>query len=115
MWSHRLNLFEVFKATTLGILAVLLFSVGSATHPTTISAYLISAYLLFSAIMALQGVEICAPALSLNALNSKHRTFLLRVSVLAQLIFASFLVTVTDGKIAQVRSFRLNELRPRPC
>lgn len=92
MWSHRLNLFEVFKATTLGMLAVLLFSVGSATHPTTISAYL-----LFFAIMVLQGIEMFTPSLSTNALDSKHRTLLLRLSILAQLILASSLVAVTDG------------------
>ncbi|MBS0184481.1 MAG: hypothetical protein JSS39_19005 [Nitrospira sp.] len=92
MWSDRLNLFEVFKATTLGILAVLLFSVGSATHPTTISAYL-----LFSAIMMLQGIEIFTPSLSTSALDSKHRTLLLRLSILTQLILASSLVAVTDG------------------
>jgi signal transduction histidine kinase len=92
MWSHRLNLFEVFKATTLGILAVLLFSVGSATHPTTLSAYL-----LFFAIMVLQGIEMFAPSLSTSALDLKYRTLLLRLSILAQLILASSLVAVTDG------------------
>lgn len=92
MWPHRLNLFEIFKATTLGILAVLLFSVGSATRPTTIGAYLS-----FSAIMVLQGVEIFAPSLSSNVLDFEYRTLLLRLSILAQLILASFLVAVTDG------------------
>ena len=92
MWSHRLNLFEVFKATTLGILAVLLFSVGSATHPTTVSAYL-----LFFAIMVLQGIEMFAPSLSTNAFDLKYRTLLLRLSILVQLILASSLVAVTDG------------------
>jgi signal transduction histidine kinase len=92
MWSHRLNLFEIFKATTLGLLAVLLFSLGSTTHPTSISAYL-----LFSAIMLIQGIEMFAPALSWNTLNPAARTLLLRVSVLFQLVLASFLVAVTDG------------------
>ena len=92
MGSRRLKLFEVFKATTLGILAILLLFVGSATHPTTISAYL-----LFFAIMVLQGIEIFAPSFSLNTLDTKYRTLLLRLSILAQLIFASSLVAVTDG------------------
>lgn len=92
MWSQGLNLFEVLKATTLGMLALLLFSVGSATHPTTRGAYL-----LFFAIMVLQGIEMFAPSLSTNTLDLKYRTFWLRLSILAQLILASSLVAVTDG------------------
>lgn len=92
MGSRRLKLFEVFKATTLGILAILLLFVGSVTHPTTISAYL-----LFFAIMVLQGIEIFAPSFSSNTLDTKYRTLLLRLSILVQLIFASSLVAVTDG------------------
>ncbi len=91
-WMPRLTLFEVFKATTLGILAVLLFSVGSVTHPTTVSAYLS-----FCAIMVLQGIEIFSPAFSSNTLDSTRRNLLLRLSILAQLILASVLVAVTDG------------------
>ncbi len=92
MWPNRLNLFEIFKATTLGILAVLLLSVGSATHPTTISAYLLS-----FASMVLQGIEILAPSFSSDTHDIKYRTLLLRLSTLAQLLLASALVAVTDG------------------
>lgn len=87
-----LNAFNILKAATLALLAVLLFSLGSVTRPTSLGAYLS-----FSAIMLLQGVEMLAPSLSENARNPILRVLLLRVSILLQLLLASILVAVTDG------------------
>lgn len=84
--------FEILKAATLALLAVLLFSLGSATHPTSIGAYLS-----FAAIMLLQGAEIFGPAFSESAQNPTRRLFLLRISIGLQLMLASMLVAVTDG------------------
>ena len=92
MSIHRLNPFEILKATTLVLLAALLFSLGSATHPTSLAAYLS-----FSTIMLLQGLEMFAPVLSDKANDIPRRTVLLRISILVQLVLACVLVGVTDG------------------
>src|SRR5262249_50619172 len=92
MSFRHLDPFEVLKATTLILLAVLLFSLGSVTHPTSIGAYLS-----FSAIMALQAFEMFAPILSQTTRELLQRTVVLRISIFTQLILASILVTVTDG------------------
>jgi signal transduction histidine kinase len=84
--------FEILKAATLVLLAVLLFSLGSATHPTSVGAYLS-----FAAIMLLQGAEIFGPPFSESAHNPAQRLFLLRLSIALQLLLASVLVAVTDG------------------
>ena len=87
-----LNAFDILKAATLALLAVLLFSLGSVTRPTSLGAYLS-----FSAIMLLQGIEMLVPAFSEKARNPGQRVLLLRLSILLQLLLASILVTVTDG------------------
>lgn len=87
-----LNAFDILKAATLGLLAVLLFSLGSVTRPTSFGAYLS-----FSAIMLLQGIEMLVPSFSEKAKNPAQRIFLLRLSILLQLLLASTLVAVTDG------------------
>ena len=87
-----LNAFDILKAATLGLLAVLLFSLGSVTRPTSFGAYLS-----FSAIMALQGIEMLVPAFSEKTRNPAQRVLLLRLSILLQLLLASMLVAVTDG------------------
>lgn len=92
MSIHHLNLFEILKAATLILLAALLFSLGSASHPTSLAAYLS-----FSAIMVLQGLEMFAPVLSEKTNDIARRTVLLRISILVQLVLASVLVAVTDG------------------
>ena len=88
---HFLNPFEFLKAATLALLAALLFSVGSATRPTSWGAYLA-----FSAIMALQAFEIFGESLE-RASNFIRRLPVLRISILTQLVLASVLVAVTDG------------------
>src|SRR6267143_2490786 len=92
MSLHHLNPFEILKAATLVLLAVLLFSLGSASHPTSLAAYLS-----FSAIMLLQGLEMFAPILSEKTNDIRRGTVFLRISILDQLILASVLVGVTDG------------------
>ena len=92
MNMHHLNPFEILKAATLILLAVLLFSLGSATRPTSLLAYFS-----FSAIMLLQGLEMFAPVLSVTANEIPRRTALLRISILLQLLLASVLVAATDG------------------
>jgi signal transduction histidine kinase len=92
MSFHHLSPFELLKAATLVLLAALLFSLGSATHPTSLGAYLS-----FSAIMALQAFEMVAPVLSDNTKDLVRRALFLRISILAQLVCASILVAVTDG------------------
>ena len=87
-----LNAFEILKAATLALLAILLFSIGSVTRPTSLGAYLS-----FSAIMLLQGAEMFAPFFSEKARNLAQRILLLRLSILLQLLLACLLVTVTDG------------------
>jgi signal transduction histidine kinase len=87
-----LNAFDILKAATLALLAVLLFSLGSVTRPTSLGAYLS-----FSAIMLLQGVEMLAPSFSEKAKNPARRLLLLRLSIVLQLLLASILVAVTDG------------------
>jgi len=87
-----LNAFDILKAATLALLAALLFSLGSVTRPTSLGAYLS-----FSAIMLLQGIEMLVPAVSEKARNPGQRVLLLRLSILLQLLLASILVTVTDG------------------
>jgi signal transduction histidine kinase len=89
---HHLNPFEILKAATLILLAALLFSLGSASHPTSLAAYLS-----FFAIMVLQGLEMFAPVLSEKTNDILRRTVLLRISILVQLVLASVLVAVTDG------------------
>jgi Signal transduction histidine kinase len=84
--------FEILKAATLALLAVLLFSLGSATHPTSIGAYLS-----FAAVMLLQGAEMFGPAFAESTHNPARRLFLLRMSIGLQLALASMLVAVTDG------------------
>lgn len=84
--------FEILKAATLALLAVLLFSLGSATHPTSVGAYLS-----FAAIMLLQGAEMFGPLFAESAHNPSRRLFLLRMSIVLQLGLASVLVAVTDG------------------
>ena len=86
------NPFELLKAATLLFLAVILFSLGSATRPTSLGAYLS-----FSAIMLLQGLEMFAPAFSGRTHTLLGRTLILRASILIQMILASVLVAVTDG------------------
>lgn len=56
MSLHQVNPFEILKASTLLLLAGLLFSLGSASHPTSLAAYLS-----FSAIMVLQDIEMFTP------------------------------------------------------
>lgn len=92
MVSESLNGFEILKAVTLALLAVLLFFLGSATHPTSVGAYVS-----FAAIMLLQGAEMFAPAFSEAARNPVRRVVLLRASIVLQLVLASILVAVTDG------------------
>jgi len=87
-----LNAFDILKAATLGLLAILLFSLGSVTRPTSLGAYLS-----FSAIMLLQGIEMLAASFSEKARNLAQRVVLLRLSILLQLVLASVLVAVTDG------------------
>jgi len=87
-----LNAFDILKAATLALLAALLFSLGSVTRPTSLGAYLS-----FSAIMLLQGIEMLVPAVSEKTRNPGQRVLLLRLSILLQLLLASILVTVTDG------------------
>lgn len=92
MRFRHLNPFELLKAATLALLAALLFSLGSASHPTSWAAYLA-----FSAIMALQAFEMFAPGCSPAMKEFLRRISTLRLSILAQLILASILVAVTDG------------------
>ena len=92
MSIHLLNPFEILKAATLILLAVLLFSLGSATHPTSLAAYLA-----FFAIMVLQGLEMFAPVFSEKTVSLIRRRIFLRVSIFVQLALASVLVGVTDG------------------
>ena len=92
MSSSPFNPYEILKAGTLILLAVLLFSLGSATRATSIGAYLS-----FSAIMVLQGLEIFAPAFSEGTNHVFRRILFLRISILLQLLLASMLVAVTDG------------------
>ena len=92
MWLRRLNPFEILKVVTLILLAGLLFSVGSASHATSLAAYLS-----FSAVMGLQALEVFNPVFSENTNNYRRRKLLLRLSALIQMIFASALVAVTDG------------------
>ncbi|HKR78309.1 MAG TPA: ATP-binding protein [Nitrospira sp.] len=92
MSSSHFNPYEILKAATLILLAVLLFSLGSATRATSIGAYLS-----FSAIMVLQGLEIFAPAFSDRTNHIFRRTLFLRISIVLQLLLASMLVAVTDG------------------
>lgn len=67
MGFHHLNPFEILKASTLLLLAVLLFSLGSATHPTSLPAYLS-----FSAIMVLQGIEMFGPSFRPSSASMSH-------------------------------------------
>ena len=92
MMPSHFNPYEILKAATLLLLAVLLFSLGSATRATSIGAYLS-----FSAIMVLQGLEMFAPVFAEGANNVFGRTLLLRISIALQLLLASMLVAVTDG------------------
>jgi signal transduction histidine kinase len=92
MTLPQLNPFEILKASTLGLLAILLFSLGSATHPTSLAAYLA-----FGAIMMLQAVEMFAPVFSERASDLVKRTYLIRLSIFVQLLLAAILVAVTDG------------------
>ncbi|HNA25860.1 MAG TPA: ATP-binding protein [Nitrospira sp.] len=90
-FSH-LTMFEVLKASTLVLLAALLFSLGSASHHTSLGAYLS-----FSAIMILQALELFAPALAPASSNIGRQTFLLRISIFLQMVLAGLLVGATDG------------------
>ena len=92
MWLRRLNPFEILKVVTLILLAGLLFSVGSASHPTSLVAYLS-----FSVVMGLQTLEVFAPVFSEKTKDFHRRSLLLRLSVLIQMVLASALVAVTDG------------------
>lgn len=92
MSFRHLDLFEALKAATLLLLAGLLFSLGSATQATSVSAYLA-----FSAIMALQAFEMFGPTLSNKTRHMLQGPAVLRISICLQLIFASILVAVTDG------------------
>jgi len=89
---HRLSPFEILKAATLVLLAALLFSVGSASHPTTPAAYLS-----FSAIMLLQLFEMFAPVRSDKSKGLISSAPFIRGSILTQLVLATLLVAVTDG------------------
>jgi signal transduction histidine kinase len=89
---QHLSPFELLKAATLILLAVLLFSLGSASHPTSPTAYLS-----FSVIMALQALEICSWLLPRRAQAAERRVPLIRASIFVQMLFASLLVAVTDG------------------
>ncbi|MEP6887078.1 MAG: ATP-binding protein [Nitrospirales bacterium] len=84
--------FEILKAATLALLALLLFSLGSASHPTSIGAYLS-----FASIMVLQGAEMLAPRFFESAQHPVRRLVLTRASIGGQLLLASTLVAVTDG------------------
>lgn len=88
----HLTLFEILKASTLALLAALLFSLGSASHPTSFAAYLS-----FSAIMVLQAIELFVPVFAESRSDLGRRTFLLRISILLQMILAGALVAATDG------------------
>lgn len=92
MSLHHLNPFEILKASTLLLLAVLLFSLGSASHPTSLLAYLS-----FSAIMVLQSIEMFAPLIPAIQRERAKQTSLLRISIAVQLVLAGFLVAATDG------------------
>src|SRR5689334_14553464 len=92
MTSSHFNPYAILKAATLLLLAVLLFSLGSATRATSIGAYLS-----FSAIMVLQGLEMFAPVFSEGTNNVFRRILFLRISIVLQLLLASMLVAVTDG------------------
>ncbi len=92
MWLRRLNPFEILKVVTLILLAALLFSVGSASHATSLVAYLS-----FSVVMGLQALEVFAPVFSEKTRDSHRRNLLLRLSILIQMVLASALVAVTDG------------------
>jgi len=87
-----LNPFEILKVVTLILLAALLFSVGSASHATSLVAYLS-----FSVVMGLQALEVFAPVFSEKTRDSHRRNLLLRLSILIQMVLASALVAVTDG------------------
>ena len=92
MSLQHLNPFEILKASTLALLAVLLFSLGSASRPTSLVAYLS-----FSAIMALQAIEMFAPVFPERTAELAKRTFFLRISIFVQMVLASILVAATDG------------------
>jgi signal transduction histidine kinase len=92
MTTGYLNAFDILKAATLALLAVLLFSLGSVHRPTSLGAYLS-----FSAIMLLQGIEMLAPSFSEKTRNPSQRLFLVRLGILLQIVLASILVAVTDG------------------
>jgi signal transduction histidine kinase len=92
MIRWHFNPYEILKAATLILLAVLLFSLGSTTRATSIEAYLS-----FFAIMALQGLEMFAPVFSKGTHHVVRRIVLLRMSIVLQLVLASMLVAITDG------------------
>jgi hypothetical protein len=65
-----LNEFDILKVTTLALLVVLLFSLGSLTRPTSLGAYLS-----FSAITLLQGIEMLVPFFSEKTRNPRRTPF----------------------------------------
>jgi signal transduction histidine kinase len=81
------------KLGTLGLLAVLLFTLGSFANQSSLTTYLS-----FFAIIVLQGLEILFP-ISPDTGATRHpwRLRILRVSILLQLVLASVLVAATGG------------------
>jgi signal transduction histidine kinase len=81
------------KLGTLGLLAVLLFTLGSFANQSSLTTYLS-----FFAIIVLQGIEILFP-ISPDTGETRHpwRLRILRVSILLQLALASVLVAATGG------------------
>ncbi|TAL12806.1 MAG: hypothetical protein EPO02_00855 [Nitrospirae bacterium] len=81
------------KLGTLGLLAILLFTLGSFANQASLATYLT-----FFAIIILQGLEVLFP-ISPDTGGAEHpwRLRLLRVSILLQLALASVLVAATGG------------------
>lgn len=81
------------KLGTLGLLAVLLFTLGSFAHQASLATYLS-----FFAIIVLQSLEVLFPiSPDAGAAEQPWRLRLLRVSLLLQLALASVLVAATGG------------------
>lgn len=88
---------QLFSATiklgTLGLLAVLLFTLGSFANQSSLTTYLS-----FFAIIVLQGLEVLFPlSPDTGEPEQPWRLRILRVSILLQLALASVLVAATGG------------------
>ncbi len=84
---------RTIKFSTLALLAILLVSLGSFANQASLAAYLS-----FSAIILLQGIEFLFP-ISPEAGGADHpwRLGILRVSIVMQVLLASALVAATGG------------------